>query len=59
MSYATKKFPGVTDYSSIWKMKSQLVNGKEFSDCLWKELMIYISTNKIDEIMFERYIKNK
>jgi phytanoyl-CoA hydroxylase len=34
MSYATKKFPGVTDYSSIWKMKSQLVNGKEFPDCL-------------------------
>jgi phytanoyl-CoA hydroxylase len=28
MSYARKKFPGVTDYNSIWKMKSQLITGK-------------------------------
>ncbi len=28
MSYASKKFPGVTDYNSIWKMKSQLITGK-------------------------------
>jgi phytanoyl-CoA hydroxylase len=28
MSYANKKFPGVTDYQSLWRMKSQLVAGK-------------------------------
>lgn len=27
MSYASKKFPGITDYHSIWRMKSQLVYG--------------------------------
>ena len=30
MSYASRKFPHVTDYSSIWKFKSQLVAGEEF-----------------------------
>ena len=34
MSYASKKFPGVVDYNTIWKMKAQLVNGQEFEDCL-------------------------
>lgn len=34
MSYAGKKFPGATDYASIWRMKSQLVAGKEFEDGL-------------------------
>lgn len=28
MSYITKIFPQATDYTSIWKMKSQLVAGK-------------------------------
>ncbi len=35
MSYATKKFVGVTDYNSIWRGKSRLVAGKEFEDRLW------------------------
>lgn len=30
MSYASKKFPHVTDYHSIWRMKAQLVHGEEF-----------------------------
>lgn len=34
MSYASKKFPGITDYHSIWRMKSQLVAGQEFEDGL-------------------------
>ena len=34
MSYASKKFPGVTDYNSIWKMKAQLVYGEQFEDKL-------------------------
>ena len=30
MSYAAKKFPGLTDYHSIWRMKASLVSGEEF-----------------------------
>lgn len=32
MSYASKKFAHITDYHSIWRMKSQLVAGQEFED---------------------------
>lgn len=34
MTYAKKKFPHVTDYHSIWRMKAALVNGDEFENKL-------------------------